>query len=127
MGAIQQSVSWWCFVGRELTPERLVRAAAEIGYAAVELVGQEHWQLIKDHGLRIAAVNGHASIESGLNRRENHDRIAAELRTNIALAAQWDIPNLICFSGNRAGQDDTIGAEITAEALRRVAPMAEDA
>ena len=43
------------------------------------------------------------------------------------MAAQWNIPNLICFSGNRGGLDDATGAEITAENLRAVAKMAEDA
>src|SRR5581483_7205663 len=37
------------------------------------------------------------------------------------------IPNLLCFSGNRRGQPDDIGAEITAENLRRMAKRAEDA
>nr|MBA2678580.1 TIM barrel protein [Ktedonobacteraceae bacterium] len=46
---------------------------------------------------------------------------------NLELAARWGIPNLICFSGNRAGLDDERGAEITAEGLRRVAKAAEDA
>jgi hydroxypyruvate isomerase len=108
-------------------PETLVRAAADIGYAAVDLVGQEHWRLVKDHGLAIAAIGGHASLSEGLNRRENHDRIEQELRANLALAARWEIPTLICFSGNRNGLDDATGAEITTEGLRRVARAAEEA
>ncbi len=127
MARIKQSIAWWCFVRGEMTPEKLVRAAAEIGYDAVELAPQEFWQLAKDHGLAIASGNGHRSIEEGLNRRENHARIEQELRANIEQAARWGVPNLICFSGNRAGLSDTIGAEITAEGLRRVAPMAEAA
>ena len=127
MARIRQSIAWWCFVRGEMTPERLVRSAAEIGYDAVELVGQEHWQLVKDHGLAIASSNGHHSIEEGLNRREHHARIERELRANIELAATWDIPNLICFSGSRAGLPDVEGIAITAEGLRRVAPIAEAA
>lgn len=127
MARIKQSISWWCFVRGELRPETLVRAAAEIGYDAVELVGQEHWKLVKDHGLTIASIGGHRSLEDGLNRRENHDRIEKEITENLVLAEQWGIPNLICFSGNRNGLDDAAGAEITAEGLRRVAKRAEDA
>jgi hydroxypyruvate isomerase len=123
---IRQSASWWCFVRGETTPRDILRAAADIGYEAMDLVPQEQWQLVKDHGLVISGVAGHASLTDGLNRRENHDRIERELRANLALAAQWGIPNLICFSGNRNGLDDTSGAEITAEGLRRVAAMAED-
>lgn len=102
-------------------------ASAEIGYEAIDLVGPEYWPLVKDHGLKISAVGGHQSLTDGLNRRENRGRIVDELREKIALASEWEIPNLICFSGNRAGVDDATGAEITAETLRHVAPMAEDA
>lgn len=127
MARIKQSVSWWCFARPGFAPEELVRAAADIGYAAVELVGQEHWQLAKDHGLAIAAIGGHQSISLGLNRRENHDRIAREILDNLKLAEKWGIRNLICFSGNRGGLDDYTGAMVTVEGLRRVAPRAEDA
>ncbi len=127
MAGIKQSVSWWCFVRGDLTPEQFVRGAADIGYAAVELVGQEYFQLIKDHGLEIASINGHLSIEDGLNRRENHARIEREIRAKLELAQQWGVPNLICFSGNRAGIADDIGAQLTAEGLQRVAPYAEAA
>jgi len=127
MAGLKQSVSWWCFARGDLAPRELLRAAANICYAAVELAGQEHWQLIKDHGLAIASTGAHQSIVDGLNRRDQHERIEREVRANIALAERWGIPNLICFSGSRAGLDDREGAAITAEGLRRVAPMAEEA
>jgi hydroxypyruvate isomerase len=125
MNPIKQSVSWWCF--NQMEPQTLLRAAADIGYQAVELAEPEHWPLIRDHGLTIAAVGGHSSLADGLNRRENRDRITQEIEANLELAVKWGIPNLICFSGNRGGLSDEAGAEITAENLRAVAGMAEDA
>ncbi len=125
--AIKQSVAWWCFVPEKMSPEALVQAAAEIGYVGVDLVEQEYWQLVKDHGLAISSIRGHESLTDGLNKRENQARIERDIRTNVALAAQWGCPNLICFSGNRSGISDAIGAEITAENLRSVAKIAEDA
>ncbi len=110
-----------------MTPEAFVRAAVEIGYPGLEQVPQEHWALVRDHGLTISTIAGHASIAEGLNRRENHARIERELLVNIELAGQWGIPNLICFSGNRAGLNDAEGAEACAEGLRWVARAAEDA
>src|SRR5205085_10461340 len=127
MDRIKQSISWWCFAQGDMTIERMVRIAADIGYEAIELVEQEHWQFIKDNGLAIASLRGQSSIEEGFNRREHHDRLEREVRANIALAAQWGIPNVIVFSGNREGLDDRLGAEITAEGLRRVAGIAEEA
>lgn len=127
MTTLRQSLAWWCFVPGLMTPNAFVRAAAEIGYPAVELVPSEYWPLVKEHGLTIAAIGGHNSIPLGLNRRDQHARIQQEIEANLRLAQQWGIPNLICFSGNRNGLDDRTGAEITAEGLRRVARSAEDA
>lgn len=126
MGQIKQSVAWWCFEQRGMTLASLVQTAAEIGYKAIEGVEQEHWQLIKDHGLAIASMVGQSSIEEGFNRREHHDRLEREVRANIVLAAQWGIPHVIVLSGNREGLDDRRGAEITAEGLRPLVKIAED-
>jgi hydroxypyruvate isomerase len=126
-GRIRQSLSWWCYARNGMEPERLLREAARIGYASVELVGEQHWPLVKEHGLRIAAVGGHGTLTDGMNKRENHDRIADEIAANLEKAVQWQIPNLIVFSGNRNGLADDEGAEITAACLRRVAPLAEQA
>src|SRR5215213_8082995 len=104
MAKLKQSICKWCF--DMLAPETLVRAAADIGYTGIELIEPEHWPLVKDHGLAIASMKGHDSIIDGMNRRENQQRIANELTASIATAAQWGIPNVICFSGSRAGLDD---------------------
>ena len=127
MSQIKQSVCWWCFERTGITPRQLLRAAADIGYVAVELVEPEHWSLIKEYGLAIASTNGGLSIEQGLNRREHHAQIEQTILSTIKQAEHWGIANIIVFSGNRAGLDDRIGAEITAEGLKRVARIAEDA
>ena len=124
---ISQSVSWWCFVPEKLTPEQFVSRAAEAGYSAIDLVPPEYWSLVSSHGLAIAAVAGHQSLTVGLNRLDQHDRIVAEIRANIAHAQKLGIRNLICFSGNREGLDDAEGIEVTAAGLAQVAPLAEEA
>lgn len=123
----KQSFAWWSFADGRLAPQEIVAAAAAIGYTGVDLAGPEHWPLIQSYGLTISAIGGHESIEAGLNRRENHDRIIGEIAANLELAVKWNIPKLICFSGSRAGLDDASGAEVTAEGLSRVAQIAEDA
>lgn len=124
---LRQSFTWWSFVGRGTEPDALLAGAAKTGYAAVELIPQELWSRARHFGLRVSAMNGHASIEAGLNRRAHHARILRELEDNIRLAAAQGVPNLICFSGNRASQLDAEGAAITAEGLRQVASTAENA
>ena len=126
MDGPKPTVAWWCFE-HALAPETLVRTVAEIGYAGIELAPEENWPRIADAGLAIATTRGHGSLEDGLNRRENHDRIEREVLANLDLARRWSVPILICFCGNRNGLDDEMGAERTAEGLRRVAKAAEDA
>lgn len=127
MGRISQSVAWWCFVPHTLTPEQFVRAVADAGYSAIDMVPPAYWPLVIAHGLTISAIEAHHSIAVGLNRPDEHARIEREIRAALASAEQWHIPNLICFSGNRNGQDDAAGIEATAAALARVAPAAEAA
>jgi hydroxypyruvate isomerase len=127
MRNIAQSVSWWCYVPELLTPEAFVRAVAEAGYPAIDLVPPEYWPLVRAHGLRLSSVRGHESLTVGLNRLEEHGRIEGEIRANLALAQAWGIPNLIVFSGNRNGLSDDAGVESTVKGLARVARAAEDA
>ena len=127
MSAIKQSFSFWCFENRGVKPAAILEAARKIGLDGVDLIDEKLWPLVHDAGLELAAMNGHGNIESGLNRRENAERIERELQVNLEKAAQWKVPALICFSGSRAGQGDAEGLDICAETLGRIAPVAEQA
>ena len=127
MGHIKQSATAWSFVRGDMTPEKFVRGAAEIGLHGIELIDQKYWNLAKELGLTIVTFGGHNSLTDGLNKRENHDRIEAEILANLDLAVEYDVPGLICFSGNRYdGVSDEEGIDITAEGLSRVAKAAEE-
>jgi hydroxypyruvate isomerase len=122
---ISQSIGWWCFVPQKLSPEQFVSSAAEAGFTALDLVPPEYWSLVTDHGLAISSIQGHLPLEIGLNKVDQHERIEQEVRAAITNAQRLKIPNVLCFSGNRAGLDDVKGMEVTAAALRRLAPFAE--
>jgi len=122
-----QSIGWWCFVPQKLSPEQFVSSAAEAGFTALDLVPPEYLSLVTDHGLAISSIQGHLPLEIGLNRVDQHERIEQEVRAAITNAQRLKIPNVLCFSGNREGLDDVKGMEVTAAALRRLAPFAEDA
>jgi len=126
MGKIKQSVCYWCFIRDGVTPEQIIKEAAKIGYASIEMPPAEYWGMIKDHGMVIATTIGHASLTDGLNKRSNHSRIEQEILKNLDIAAENGIPGLICFSGNREGISDEEGIEITVEGLLRVAKAAEE-
>jgi len=120
-------MTWWSFADRGVEANDLVRAVAAMGYDGIELADETLWPAIADAGLAIVSHRGHGTIESGLNRRENHDRIEAELLASLDLAQRWNIPVLICFSGNREGLSEAVGIENTALGLSRVARAAEEA
>ncbi|WP_202630496.1 hydroxypyruvate isomerase family protein [Deinococcus alpinitundrae] len=130
--SILQSFAWWSFHRPHTDPAALLRAAADTGYAGVDLIDEALWPLAQSFGLQIAAVNGHASITHGLNDPTQHRRIERELLANLRLAEQYAIPNLIVFSGNRhspnrSGTDESSGHDAAVEALQTLAPHAENA
>ena len=126
MRPLRQGFSWWCFANRGTGDAALLGGAARLGYPAVDLIDEPLWPLAREHGLQISAVNGH-SMDLGLNRRENAAGIETEIRRNLAKAEKWKIPLLICFVGNRDGLDDDTGANVCAETLAKLAPLATDA
>ena len=133
MPRIKQSFCYPCFVrDGSLTLEELLREAADIGYAGVELWAranapfEEILGLAENYGLVVASMSGHDSLPDGLNKPDNHDRIEQELLESIELASKHKIPGLICFSGNRGGLDDEKGIEIVAEGFNRVKDAAEE-
>ena len=129
---IRQSLCFPMLKPDEMPLDEFCRHAKAIGYEAVEFWGRDKDYLAtidtaRRYGLAIASMVGHDSIGSGLNRSENHDRIEAELRESIDIAARHDIPGIICFSGNRVpGQSDLEGMIACATGLKRIAPYAEE-
>ncbi len=124
--AVRHSFSWGMAAGH-VEFDKLVVAVKDMGYEGVDLPKREDWDLIKDAGLTLSAIGGHASLRDGLNRPENHDRIEKEINENLELAQKYPIHCLICFSGDRHEDSDEKGIEVTAEGLKRVAKAAEDA
>jgi len=128
---IKQSICCPMYVRDDLSMDQLCEAWAAIGGAAVELWGwgddlEEIVATAKQHKLAVASMAGHGSLSGGLNKRSNHERIEAELRTSIDKAAALGIPGLICFSGNCQPHMDQIEAiDACADGLRPVAPYAE--
>ncbi len=126
MTPIKQSVCWGV-VGSAGEPEEVVKQVKDIGFASIEMSPPEVFPVIKDAGLDIAIFVGHKSLPDGLNKRENHPRIEDELLASFELAEQYDVPSLLCLSGNRyEGVSDLQGAEICAEILAKMAPIAEE-
>src|SRR5436305_7713165 len=124
-GRIRQSVSRWCY--QKIPLDRLAAAAAQMGLRGVDLLQPEEYEAPRRYGLICTmAYAGGGEIKNALNRTENHAAIEQAFRANIPKAAAAEIPNVITFSGNRAGMSDEEGAKNTIAGLYRVKKIAED-
>jgi hydroxypyruvate isomerase len=124
-GRIRQSVSRWCYAKIEL--DQLAQYAAKIGLRGVDLLQPDEYEVPRRYGLLCTmGYAGGGEIGKALNRAENHAAIEQGFRTNIPLAAKAGVPNVITFSGNRAGMSNEEGARNTVAGLNRVKKIAED-
>jgi hydroxypyruvate isomerase len=129
---LNQSVCSPILKPEEIPYETFIPKIAEIGY-----VGIEFWncpdeipvihELVQEHGMSIPIINGHASIEHGLNDPSQHDRILTEIENNLTIAHKYNVHGLICFAGsvdvNRSREQSI---ENCANCLSKIAPMAEE-
>ena len=122
-GRLKQSVCRWCY--GKMSLDDLCKAAAEIGYQSVELLGEKEWDVPKKYGMTCAVANGPNPIPKGWNRVENHDAFEKEAERLLPLVKASGIPNMIVFSGNRDGQADAEGAKNCIAGLKRITPLAE--
>jgi hydroxypyruvate isomerase len=128
MMSLKQAAPGWCFVRDDVTTEVFLKGLVELSIPGVEMIDPQYWSMANDLGLTIATHGGHATLTDGLNKPENHERIEEELLKNLELAQEYNIVNLICFSGDRyEGITDEEGLDITARGLERVAKAAEAA
>jgi len=124
-GRLKQSVSRWCY-GKIPLPE-LCKAVADMGLAGIDLLGEEDWPVVADHGLVCTmGSGGGGTIAEGLNDPANHGGIVKGLTEMIPRAARAGVPNVITMVGNRKpGIDDATARENCVTALHRVKPVAE--
>jgi hydroxypyruvate isomerase len=123
-GRVNHSVCKWCYARIPL--DTMCEAARRIGLQSVELLTVADFPVLKKHGLICAMVTGvPGNIPHGLNRLENHDAIAAYFEDTLPKVADAGYPNMICFSGNRAGMDDEEGLRNCAIGLKRIVGLAE--
>jgi hydroxypyruvate isomerase len=124
-GRIHQSVCQWCY--SKIPVDQLAEYAAKIGLMGIDLLQPEQYDIPRRYGLLCTlGYAGGGEITKALNRPENHAAIEQAFRTNLPRAAKAEVPNVITFSGNRAGMSDQEGAKNTVAGLNRVKKIAED-
>ena len=121
-GRINQSVCKWCY--RRQSLDELCAAAAKMGLKSVELLSGRDLLTVKKYGLVCAMVSSHG-IAHGMNNKEYHADCIAKIRTGIDSTAEHKFPNVITFSGNRAGIPDDVGLENAVVGLKQIVGYAE--
>ncbi len=123
-GRIHHSVCKWCYPKVEL--EALAKWGQAQGLQSIELLEVKDIPTVQKYGLTCAMVSGiPGGITKGLNRLENHDAIVEWVGKAEPEVARLGCQNIICFSGNRAGQKDEEGIRNCAIGLKRLMPIAE--
>ena len=127
-GRLKQSVCKWCYGDMPL--DKLAHHAAEMGLKSVELLTEDEWTdghpVVKQYGLVCAVGMGINEIPHGMNDTSNHAAMEKNFRRLLPLARKYGVPNLICFSGNRASISDEEAWQNSALLLNKVKAQAED-
>jgi hydroxypyruvate isomerase len=126
-GRLRQGVCYWTYK-QWFTLEELCREAKRIGLQGIDLVRPDDFATVQKLGLTPSMTAGAPpnTIKIGLNRVENHERVLASLKNDIALASAAKVPNVITFSGNREGMPDAEGLQNCAIALNKIKGYAEE-
>jgi hydroxypyruvate isomerase len=126
-GRLRQSVCRWPFAQVPL-PE-FARTVKAMGLEAIDLLTEDEWAPVRDAGLLCSMVTPTRRpdfIATGLGDRTQHAMLLGELERAIEGAARFGWPNVITMPGNRRGRRTAELVDATIDALRRIAPLAEE-
>jgi hydroxypyruvate isomerase len=126
LGRIHQSACHWNFNrGEPLSVERLAQACVQMGLKSVELVGPEHWDMLKRYGLTCAIAGSHG-FAKGFAHTEEHDQCIESLKKSIDACVAHGVKRVITFSGFRRGLDDATAMKNMIDGLKKILPYAEE-
>jgi hydroxypyruvate isomerase len=118
------SATDWSFYSKAADSAKYYETLKSIGYDGVEMVDPSRWDQARKAGMEIINLSG-PGMQQGVNRKERHAELLPEIRDNIALAGDNNIPYVIVFSGNREGQPDDEGISNCQCAFEQLLPDAE--
>jgi hydroxypyruvate isomerase len=100
----KQSIPYWCLADTEWkwSTEQVCQLALKLGVQSVELAPPETYPTLKKHNLKCAVCcNGMPGepFVKGLNNLKNHEEVIARTKQSIDLAAEYNFPNVIAFTG----------------------------
>ena len=123
-GNINHSVCQWCY--GTIPIETLAKEASKLGLIGIDLIGPQHWDILKKYNLDSTMCNGaELNLVDGFNDTKFHDKLIPRYFEHIDLVANAGYKNLICFSGNRRGMDDELGLKNSVKGLKSILSHAE--
>ena len=123
-GNINHSVCQWCY--GTIPIETLAKEASKLGLIGIDLIGPQHWDILKKYNLDSTMCNGaELNLVDGFNDTKFHDKLIPRYLEHIDLVANAGYKNLICFSGNRRGMDDELGLKNSVKGLKSILSHAE--
>ena len=124
---LKHAFVWWCLTQQGLTDTQILDAGQQAGFEGIEMAPEHLWREVQTRGLTMVSTQAHGTIESGMNDPKQHNRIISETCAMLEKAVKWNIPTLICFSGNRGQTSDREAIKHISEVLFKVASLAEQA
>jgi hydroxypyruvate isomerase len=125
-GRLRQSVCRWPF--NQIPLGEFCTRVKAMGIEAIDLLTEDEWPVVRDAGLACSMgtpTKRRDFIATGLNDRANHSLLLGELERALRGAKTANVPNVIAMPGNRRGKTDREVIDVTAEALKKVTPLAE--
>lgn len=121
---INHSVCQWCYDSIPL--EEFLKYLNQLGVMAIDLIGPKDYALLKKYDIHCSMCNGaEISLTEGWCDTNYHATLIANYKKMIPIVAKAGYTNLICFSGNRRGMDDTVGLKNCVEGLKQIMPLAK--
>lgn len=121
---INHSACYWCY--NSIPLEDFLKNLNELDIKAIDLVGPEEWPLLKKYNIHASMCWGaEISLTEGWNDPQYHETLIKNYTEMIPKVAEAGYTNLICFSGNRRGMEDTTGLANCAKGLKQIIPLAE--
>ncbi|HEY3914901.1 MAG TPA: TIM barrel protein [Verrucomicrobiae bacterium] len=121
-GRIRQSVCLWCY--SPMTAPELIRHAADLKMASVELVLPEFWPELKKRGMVCAMAPSHG-WRKGFAQKDEHEECIKILRQRIDQCADAGFEKVITFSGFRRGLTTEDASRNMIDGLKGIVGYAE--
>jgi len=120
---IKQSFAWGCYIRKDADPLQMVKTAAEIGFASIEMGPEQHWKAIQDAGMQVAIFGA----GGGFADPKNWDGAERGITGAVEKAQKYGIKSLLLLTGNRQGRSEKECTDNCVKFLPRVTKAAEQA